>query len=474
MKKLLALLLVVAMMAAMLVGCGSKPAEPAENAKKENGSTDVAEVSDLKEKYKGEEIIVYSRFMESDAKWMADTVWPEFEKEYGVKIIYKQFENPADLLDMLELEKGNNTATIFAVSDAIAPQLVAAGLVAPTSEYDVDGSYTALYTDESIVECSVDGTQYFTPWTAAAYATLYLKEPVADAVANWSSMKDEISEMLKSYNGYGLPDSYQLEEDVNLWDTYDLAVVGYYWAHTEYNGITAPRIAHRAKKYDGTITELTSKAYQLGATKDDIVKMDSQGVADMFAWETCYADGGVYIPEMWSEGWTGGNVYQAMADGSCYLAFMHVQDAFTIHGLGTPDMPGYLIDPDEMGVALSVAGSSLEIADGEPARVGPKATTKWCWNWGVTADSPNKELSFELIKWMMTGKDEFVTRWVKAGQDVPLKDFAQSPKSIWTSSGWLMYTALCPSRWKLHWQYLLCLSSPLWAMCIWMHGTTSW
>ena len=342
-----------------------------------------------------------------------------------------------DLLELLELEKGNNTATIFYVSDAVGPQLVEAGLVTPVSEYDVDGSYTALFTPESIEDCVVNGTQYFTPHNSAAYATLYLKELVEDAVANWSGMKDEINEMIKQYNGYGLPDDYALEADVNEWDTYDLAVVGYYWAHTEYNGVTAPRIAHRAKKYDGTMTELTSKAYQLGATKDDVQAMSGEGVTEMYERENLYADSGIYLPQMWTEGWGGGNVYQAMADGTCFLAFMHVQDAFTVHGTNTPDMPGYLANPDDMGYVLSVAGSSLNIVDGEPEFVGPKATTKWSWNWGITADSPNKELAFELIKWMMVGKDEYVSRWLQAGQNMPLVDVANNAEK-YLSEDWMV------------------------------------
>ena len=125
---MLALGLVAALLLTLLAACGANEAQSPGSSAAENP-------------YEGQQIIVYSRFMEADAKWMADTVWPEFEQKYGVTVVYKQFEDPVDLLELLELEKGNNTATIFYVSDAVGPQLVEAGLVTPVSEYDVDGSY---------------------------------------------------------------------------------------------------------------------------------------------------------------------------------------------------------------------------------------------------------------------------------------------------------------------------------------------
>ncbi len=439
MKKLLAILMATLM---LLASCSSAPAETttSETAAPDGNAADVAATAteDITDKYRGEQVVIYGRFLEADAKWLSDTVWPEFTETYGVEVVYKTFEDPAELSDMLELDKESGIATVFMANDAVTSKLVEDGLVAPTSSYDIDGAYSSLFTDAAIEGTMVNGEQYYLPMYISAYSMLYSVEAVNDAVANWEGMKDAISATLEEYNGYGLPDDYALEADPNEWDNYDLAVVGQYWANTEYNGTTAPRIAHRARRYDGTYLEYTAKAHQLGATHDDILAMNTDPIVDLFEWENYYANSGVYLPTMWEEEWSGGGIYQAMADGNVYLAFMHSQDAFTVHGTGTVEMPGYLANPDDMGFSTSIDGASLEITDGAPARTSTASSTKWIWNIGVAESSPNKDLAFEFAKWITAGKDEYVSRWLSSGGIyIPLKTVAADP-AAYVSEDWMI------------------------------------
>jgi maltose-binding protein MalE len=398
MKKTIAL--ICSLVLVLLAGCGG--------SKTQSGGSG---------KFKGKQITYYGRWMEADEKWLAENVIAPFEREYGVTVTLKNFDVAADMLNILEMDKNSKTIGFFEVTPGSVPeQLVKAGLMAHAQDYIKDSDFIARFSDAGLVMSQVKGEQYFIPYNGAAYMTMYMKTPVQDAIQNWAGVKDAVSASLKKYNGYGLPEGYALESDPDEWDAYDLAVAGYYWANTAYNGIKAPRIAHRGRRYEATANEIVSKVYQMGGAENDVLDMDTQPVADAFAWESYYADAGIYIPEMWMEGWGGGNIYQAMADGVCFLAFMHTQDAFAVHGLGTPSLPGYLTNPDEMGLALMPLGTSLEIKDGKPARTGIRGSVVMGWLYGVPKTSPDLELSYELLKWVT--KEEYGSHWLQTGMGV--------------------------------------------------------
>ena len=71
---------------------------------------------------------------------------------------------------------------------------------------------------------------------------VYSRSKVADAVGAWRKYKENIDQELKKYNGFGLPATYILEEDVNEWDYFDVFVAGWIWAHTIYDGKHEARV----------------------------------------------------------------------------------------------------------------------------------------------------------------------------------------------------------------------------------------
>ena len=183
MKRTLAILLALVMLVSVMAGCSSEPtAQPTVGSQNEMVGNDV-QAENNEKPFEGEQVVVYGRFMEGDLKWLSDTVWPEFEEKYGAQVIFKEFADAGDVPALLEMEKDSGVTVIFQTTDAVAPLLVDAGLVAPVSDYDADGSYTSMFTDVSIKECTMDGVQYFTPFNQVCYATMYIKDPVADAVA---------------------------------------------------------------------------------------------------------------------------------------------------------------------------------------------------------------------------------------------------------------------------------------------------
>lgn len=384
-----------------------------------------AVAEDIKTKFSGQSVTIYGRWMEDDEKWLTDNVLADFEDEYGITVYTNQYDTPTDLLSIIEMDKKAQTGALVYTTLETIPQLNNAELLIPLTDVDAKFAMADDFSDLAVSMGSVDGKQFSIASDLNCYMMMYSKSAVADALANWGPMKNDINEMIKAYNGYGLPDDYTLESDPNQWDNYDLAVVGYYWANTEINGVTAPRIAHRGKVYESTGHEIFNFIYRMGGTNDDLLTMKNQPTYDAMEWEYFFADAGIYVPAMWEEGWTGGGIYQGFANGSVYLAFMHNSDAFTVHGNDTPSMPGYLADAGDMGLALQPSGNSLEIKDGTPARTGKEhPSVTFAWGYCIPVSTPNVELSYELYKWMM--KDEYMVHWASVGRTPTMTSISEN------------------------------------------------
>ena len=371
-----------------------------------------------KDRFKGQSITYYGRWMEQDEKWLLDNIIDPFEKEYGVSVTVRNAENLGDIVDIIKLDETTKSIGLILTAIEIEAALAQTGLLLPVETY-AEPEFIANF-DLEALPTKQDDVLYFLPNEISAYLLTYQNSKVEDVINNWEGVREAVDASLKEFNGYGLPEEYVFETDPNNWNNYDLAVAGWYWANTEYDGKTAPRIAHRGKNYDGTANELANKVYQMGGTADDILIMDNQAVIDAYAWENYYAQAGIYVPAMWEEAWTGGGIYNGFSDGSCFLAFMHIADQFTIHGTGTPDLPGYMVDPDDLRQAVMPSGASLEIQDGKPARVSEDhASVSFGFVHAIPSTTPNVELSYELLKWMM--QPEYLAHWAQTGRLTPNK-----------------------------------------------------
>lgn len=399
-RKLLLFFLVMLLGLGLVVGCSSGGSEGGES----NGNGGGTE----EKRFKTDEMTIYIRMMEAQDKWFRENIIKPFEQEYGVKINVRTWETSVDLENVLKLDKDKNTIGLVKTLHSDLVPFVERGYIMDleTAVGDRYKEDIKEYTDVSMEMATIDGKVYYIPRKIETNTLLFLKSKVQDAVENWTTFEDEINEMFKEVNGYGLPNGYQLEEDPNEWSWYDLAVVGYYWANTEYDGKKEPKIAHRAQRYEGTVTELVTKIYQAGGSPEDALVMNSNPVKDTFEWEIFFVDNGIYNPTMWEEEWSGGGIWNAMANGSVYLAFMHQIDAFFIHGGSDPTMTGYLADPDDMGLAIMPQGFSLELDEnGNPVREGTHGSQLAGFWWGIPTSSPDPELSYELARWITNAEN---------------------------------------------------------------------
>jgi len=318
-----------------------------------------------------------------------------------------------DIAFMVDLEKrqGRSSIGLIKTQKEMLVPMVEQGFYVPLSEvkgYDPD-EFREIFVDEALQLATIDNEVYYIPRKLEANTMVYLKSEVGNALKNWEKYRAEIDEMFKKENGYGLPSNYSLEENPDEWDYYDLAVLSYYWK-SEYG---SGKMAHRAKRYEGTVTEFATKIFQLGGTGEDLLKMNTEPVIDFFQWEGFYRKYGLYNEDMWEQAWSGGNIWDGYAKGDVFLAFMHQIDSFFLHGVtdenGLPleGMTGKLKDPSDMGVAIMPAGVSLELdGNGLPLRIGSHNSNLSGWCWGIPVTSPDREVSYELAMWLSSYENQ--------------------------------------------------------------------
>jgi ABC-type glycerol-3-phosphate transport system substrate-binding protein len=357
------------------------------------------------EKMEKKEMTVLIRMMDIQDLWFRQKM-KEFEKQNQVKLNVVTFDQIEDVKGMIELEIKTSQKKIGLVKTAreMVFPLVQAELMIPLEEI-VDSNQLSKdlseYLPLAVKTGEIKGKVYYIPRKLETYLLFYLKSRVEDAQKNWEKHKNEIEKTFKQVNGFGLPQGYELETNPGKWDFYDLAVLGHYWANTSYEGLNIPRIAHRGKRYAGTVNEMATRIFQLGGSPDDLLKMNTDPVTDFFQWESYFIENGFYHPSMWEKGWSGGDIWKAVSEGQVFLAYMHQIDLFFLHGGSDPTMMGYLSDPEDMGIAVMPGGVSLESdQEGNPKRKGFHKSNFYGWWWGIPVTSPDPVLSYKLARFI--------------------------------------------------------------------------
>jgi hypothetical protein len=357
--------------------------------------------------------------MESQEIWFQENIIKEFEKQNRCKVIIRRFGADYELVEILRKEgkvwEKNNvslvktplhlTLLLHKEGDVKTYEDTLSDLEFSKSEIDswlqkIMDEFDSVALKFSRFSTITGEKLHFLPRKLDTRLMIYRKSKVADVVKNWYKFKSQINAILKTENGHGLPKNYKLESDVNKWDFYDLLVVGYYWANTEYNGEKTARIAHRSKNYSGTVIGLIDRASQFGASKEDICNMhkSSDAIIDMLYWESIFRKYNLYCKGMWQEdGWYGYDIYKGIKNGKVYLAWMHQLDCMLIYGAEHLGIKGFLTEKEDLGVSIMPQGVSFELKkDGLPQRTGSRKAHTSGWFWGIPKNSPQPELAYKL------------------------------------------------------------------------------
>lgn len=348
---------------------------------------------------------VMIRMTVDQEKYFREVLIPPFEKKNRCKITVDTFADAATIDASLRGRPGR--VILLKTPFEQTQRLYHGGLMMPV-DTAAGPKKTAEIRDKYFLLqlATYDGKLYYFPRKFETRITVYLKSRVQQAVSGWGDQRDAIDSLLKAYNGYGLPSGYLLEPDPNEWDFYDVFTAGYFWAHQD-SGKFTPRVAHRGKRYSGTSQRLVDRIFELGGSQADVLSMDGAAVAEAFAWEALYAREGIYNPKMWEQEWSGADVWKGFKNGEVYFAFMTQLDCFTIHGNYTPEQPGYVDNPEDLGFAVMPKGVSIGMSDmGKVLREGDHAVSTGGWWWGIPKDAPHPDLSIKLAEWILKNENQ--------------------------------------------------------------------
>lgn len=372
--------------------------------------------------------------MSDQETYFKEEVAAAFEKKYPAELTILHYSNT----DSLEEEMRSRTGQVSLVKvpfDKAAP-LMRRGLFAELESFLPEEELAGFRNSYLLTSLgSVGGKHYLVPRKFETRIMVYCKSKVSDAVASWRTWRDTIDSVLSIYNGYGLPATYLLEEDPEEWDYFDVFVVGWLWANTLYSGKVQPRIAHRGKRYSGTSQRIFDRIYQLGGDTSAIMTMRGEAVVDAVYWEALYTSAGIYNNDMWSEGWSGADVWKGFASEDVFLSFMTQLDCFFLHGTGQDNLDGYFSRPDDMGVATMPKACSVDLdAEGTP-RWGSKAITTGGWWWGIPSDAPDKMLAFQLASFI-TSTTAQIQECSRFGM-IPVRKDILGDMSVMFGGGWI-------------------------------------
>jgi ABC-type glycerol-3-phosphate transport system substrate-binding protein len=378
---------------------------------------------------------VLIHMIDAQENYFTNEVLPAFgdAKNYEMAVIH--YES----VDSIDAELGEHAGRVALVKVPFDKgwSLVSEGLIKPLNSFLADEDLREFHDTYLLTSLGKrDGKQYYIPRKLETRIMVYRKSKVAEAVALWRKHREAINEALKKYNGYGLPATYLMEEDPNEWDYFDVFAAGWIWAHTPYGGRTAPRVAHRGKRYSGTALRVIDRVYQCGGDSAAVLSMTGDAVVDAFHWEAVYAAEGIYSERMWKEEWSGVGVWEGFKDGDVFLSFMTQLDCFFIHGTGRDGLDGYLKDPADMGVAAMPQGGSVELDDeGSVVRPGVRAITTGGWWWGIPHDAPEPKASYELARHITSTKNQ-VQGCSRFGM-IPVRKDILSDISMLFGGGWI-------------------------------------
>lgn len=356
-----------------------------------------------------------------------------FEKRHHCVVELVAAPDPYLLPRMLA---AGDTIDLVSPPLAITRALVDRGLIAPLDEIAGRGQEAELRKEFFLVDLgAVGGRAYFLPRYLETPVIVYLKSKVAEAVQYWEIRRGEIDRALARYNGRGLPRGYALEPDPSQWDAFDLFVAGWYWSAMEVQGRKSGRVALGPLGSPSTPQFLMDACLLSGAGPDAVLAMDGPGVADMFQWQSVLAREGILNPSLLQGRWSEARLRQGFQSGELYLSAATQLEAFQIHGAGSPESPGWLKDPEDMGVALMPKGNSLTLdAAGDPAREGRRSVATRSHWWGVTRRARDPKLALELARYL-SGTENQVLESSSLGM-IPARRDLLGELGLLSGGGW--------------------------------------
>src|SRR5216684_3705705 len=352
---------------------------------------------------------VLLRASEPRIKWMRENQFAEFAiaKDVDFELVAaRTFEEVHQ--KRLE-EKQHPTGLLLAdVDDEHAEELKDGGLVRPIA----DGADAAElrqtlgeFMPEATARGAVDGKQWYLPKRALVNVAVYLRPAIEDAYLHWEEDRKHIDAALKEANGVGLPKDFRLRRTPDRWDSFDLFVAAWTWAHhparwaeasrrisadNSVAPVTAPRVAWPCGDSEDGAAELLNALYRHGMTEEQL------GLLDALQWQALFRKHGLLPAQCESGGLEQRDVNGLFHERKLAWAPIDQADSLWLHGGARRDAEAGIPGAGDLSWATLPQGASVELSGGQPARKGRSFAFEEVHLWAMPVRSPDPRLAFQI------------------------------------------------------------------------------
>ncbi len=359
------------------------------------------------------------RASEPRIKWMRENQFAEFAIANDVDFELVAARTFEEVHQKLLEEKQHPTGLLLAdVDDEHADELKDGGLVRPIA----DGADPAElrqtlgeFMPEATARGAVDGKQWYLPKRALVNVAVYLRPAIEDAYLHWEEGRKAIDAALKEANGVGLPKDFRLRRTPDRWDSFDLFVAAWTWAHhparwaeasrrisadNSVAPVTAPRVAWPCGDSEDGAAELLNALYRHGMTEEQLGRFDALPLLDALQWQALFRKHGLLPAQCESGGLEQRDVNGLFHERKLAWAPIDQADSLWLHGSARRDAEAGIPGAGDLSWATLPQGASVELSFGQPARKGRSFAFEEVHLWAVPVRSPDPRLAFQIARFL--------------------------------------------------------------------------
>jgi ABC-type glycerol-3-phosphate transport system substrate-binding protein len=351
--------------------------------------------------------------------WMRQNEFAEFAAANDVDFELAAGKTFEDIHQQLSQEKQHPTGLLLAdVDDEHADELKDSGLVRPIADGAPPEELRAVLSEmipDAVKRGAIDGKQWYLPKRALVNVAVYLRPAVEDAYVHWEEDRKAIDAALKEANGVGLPANFRLKRTPDRWDSFDLFVAAWTWAHhparwaeasrtisadTSIMPIAAPRIAWPCGDNEDAAGELLNALYRHGLKEEQLGRFDAPALLDTLQWQALFRKHGLVPAKCDESGLVQLDVTGLLHERKLAWAPIDQPDSLWLHGGTRRDAPAGMPGPNDLSWATLPQGASAELQNGAPARRGRSFAFEEVHLWAVPIHSPDPRLAFRVARFL--------------------------------------------------------------------------
>jgi len=353
-------------------------------------------------------------------EWMRENEFSEYSRSNDLDFEFISAKTFEEEYQLLLKERDHPTGIALAdIDDEHADELRENKVVRPIADgakpKDLDAAL-AEYIPESVARGRVGAVQWYLPKRALVDVAVYLRPAVEDAYLHWQKDRPAIEKALKEANGVGLPKSYALEKSPDDWDTFDLFVAGWYWAHHpapwaeaaavlsrdhHAEATIAPRIGYPCGANEDANDEFLTALYRHGATDQTFGELDGAPALDALQWRALFRKHRLIPARCAGAGLASFDVNGLFHDRKLAWAPIDQADSLWLHGGARRDAEPGMPGAGDLAWSTLPTGVSAELnRKGEPARAGRSFAFEEVHLWALPVHSPDPRTAFELARFI--------------------------------------------------------------------------